>query len=306
MENYVPPKTNPMKKVAKNIGVQIFLVVLILLIASSIIISRSESIRSTIGIDSSVSIISKSANSRFDTAQELPRDEALETKSADTESLPPDSAQTPASQDLAATPNPDTESGGSAESNKSISVNIGILEVPQDELQQVYDTSRKNQLFMQFTDFSAGMAQFKLKQWSENKKAKVLFTETRTMEINSPIELRFLTPQETQIPVGIMISLNVREHRNNTFFGDLEVIRLWKTGSESAPQEDRVSFPADVEITSEMSFFVGGIIPRQNLKIVEDALKSIEIFKGISSPAFKNGQNDIIIAFEFDHTAPQK
>lgn len=304
MESYVAPKANPVQKVASNFGVQIVVVIILLLLASSILISRSETIRNSIGIGPR-SVLSKSNTSRFN--QTAP-EQSMEVSANDGRGGQAQTMEEPTAAASIATAEPTVPADASvvAESEKHISVKIGVYEVAQDELQQIYETSRKNQLFMQFTDFAAGMANFKLKQWGDNKKVKTLYTETRIIELNSPIEVRFLSTSETTYPLGLIVGLNLREYRNNTYYGDLELIRLWKTGTEAAPQDDRVSFPADVEMTQEMSFFVGGVIPHQNLKVVEDMLKSVDIFKGISSPEFKANMSDIIVAFEFEHTAPQK
>ncbi len=304
MESYVAPKANPVQKMASQLSVQIVVVIILLLLAGSIFISRNETIRNSIGIGPRTSMLSKSNVSRFGQTSSTEGLEAgVEEIREGQASVSEESAITPAANEAA--PSADS-TAAAADTEKPISVKIAVYEVAQDELQQIYENSRKNQLFMQFTDFAAGMANFKLKQWGENKKIKTLYTENKVIDFNNPIEVRFLSTNETVSPLGLIIGLNLREYRNNTYYGDLELIRLWKTGTESAPQDDRVSFPADIEMTQEMSFFVGGIIPHQNLKIVEEMLKTVDIFKGISSNEFKANMTDIIVAFEFEHSAPQK
>jgi hypothetical protein len=305
IENYVAPKPSTAQKLAGNFGFQIFLVVLVLLIAGSFLISRSETILNTIGMGSTTaSKLSKSSSSRF---QARPEERSFETDATPEQQQTPADPAAVAGATIPAIPDQALNSDTNVvDADKNMTVRIGIFEMAQEDIQQVYETSRKNQLFMQFTDFSAGMAPLQLKRWGENKNTKTLYTETKTIELNTPLEIRFLAQQDTAFPLGIIIALNLREYRNLSYFGDLELIRLWKTGSDTNPQDDRVSFPADIEMTKETSFFIGGVIPHQNLKIVEEALKSIEIFKGISSPEFKANMTDILIVFEFDHSAPQK
>lgn len=185
-------------------------------------------------------------------------------------------------------------------------IRLFLVEIKADYLRLMIDEATRKNLFSRYPDsgFSAGISSSSSRVISpSNPAAKIILSESKNLDLTTPISFPFTGPQVGPLAVGIEISVSLHGYDGTTFGGELRIQRQWRMSGDTSLPPERVSSPASFEITRENGFFVAGVIPRQSPTIMDQLLGKSPLLEVMRSEDFKSGRSDFVFLIEFDNAS---
>jgi hypothetical protein len=299
METYRPPEIPAYKKFFGNPAIQLTLLVLVAGVIGFTLFQRGKhrmDLRNARNYNAELQI-NTVTNSRLPaSSQELQAKNALtNTQEHSADALPP----APQANDGTPTPSPtDTPK----EKIKGSHLIVTYAEVPMGILQNIFEISQNTGQFMHLADNAAGILPGVSKLLTDRRDIKILHKEDRVLDSSKNLQWFFglKDRQNPSVEIGLTTFFDISEVEGGTLRGNFELQRVWRESPEPGSYEvQRKSFPAILEINKNNGFFMSGVMPRVSNLPNEDELTSIDVYRILRSPAFRQGATEFVIFVEF-------
>jgi hypothetical protein len=179
-------------------------------------------------------------------------------------------------------------------------VHVYYAEVPRRALEKLYEESQATGQFNSFGDYTAGILPDVQKRiMAPGLKIRVLEKTDKTITKAQQWFTGIRDP-ELDEDIGLSTFIELAEVENNTFRGNLEILRSWKEGGERAPASiQKNSYPAIFELGPGAGFFIAGVLPRNHVAHEEELTKQGP-FEILKSQSFMNKESEFVIFVEFE------
>lgn len=191
--------------------------------------------------------------------------------------------------------------------------NIYYAEVPRRALERLYEESQATGQFNSFGDYTAGILPDVQKRiTAEGLKIRILEKSVKSIAKNQHW-FTGVHDAESDEDLGLSTFIELAESENNTFRGNLEIVRnLYEIDldrsrgvattdpSTGAPTPQKSSYPAIFEMGPGSGFFISGVLPRKTRVTHEEELSRKGPFEILRSPAFQNKETEFVIFIEFE------
>lgn len=206
----------------------------------------------------------------------------------------PATAPTPANAGLGVNP----KAAADGETN----VTIYYAEVPTRSLERLYQESQATGFFNTFGDYTAGtLPDVEKRILSDAMKIHVF---QKTEDTIGNVQKHWFTgiqDHELRENLGFTTFIELADTENNSFRGNLEVVRAWRANPEggTGASVQKTSFPASFELSPGAGFFFAGIMPPKSFLSDESELTRQAPFQILNSVPFKSNASEFVIFIEF-------
>lgn len=179
-------------------------------------------------------------------------------------------------------------------------VRVYYAEVPRHALERLYAESQATGQFNSFGDYTAGILPDVAKRISAPS-LKILVLEKAEKSITKAVQLfAGVHDHELEDVIGLSTYIELAEIENNSFRGNIEVIRsLRENGERASGSIQKNSYPAIFELGPGAGFFIAGVLPHGQLPHEEQLVKQGP-FRILKSPSFQNKESEFVIFIEFE------
>ncbi|XGC80276.1 hypothetical protein ACES2L_13170 [Bdellovibrio bacteriovorus] len=204
---------------------------------------------------------------------------------------------------------PDTAAldGGAVKDGRAVARTSGprlvvyYAEVGRGTLNRIVNDSRSTGQYMNFNDYSAGILP-NLSRALSSPQILILHKEERTVDNAKTLQWSYglKDRRDPNVEIGLTTFFEINEMEGNNLRGNMEIQRTWREMNPSGGFEiQRKSFPAIFEIGNDSGFFMAGVMPTQSNLENEQELTTIDIYKILRSPRFREGNSEFVIFVEF-------
>lgn len=318
MENFRPPQPSFAKRILTNPALQISLVLVIAgAVGLSIYERRQSDLQERVsylkgGTQVVRSLSSPASNAADETTDDsVPSEfltdastaEPLEASDAAPVEVADISAKSAAPPPAAGTPGAATDKGATPPAPAgSTVVRLVFAELSFSMRNQIYEESAATGQYNPFGDYVAGIIPDVARKLSlSNREIKILHREQRNIEAQKPLQFfQGLNGGNPETEIGFGYYLELTEVDANTFRGNIEVSRSWRTPGQGGPGPlDKQTFPAVFELTRGTGFFMSGMMPRASLMENDNDLVARKPFEILRSNDFRSGNSEYFLFLEF-------
>jgi len=194
----------------------------------------------------------------------------------------------------------------------TVTAYVYYAEVPRRALERLFEESQATGQFNSFGDYTAGiLPEVEKRITAEGLKIRVLEKSVKVIAKNQQW-FSGIHDSEFDEDLGLSTFIELAEHENNVFRGNLEIVRSLREiddktrnmatvdPSAAAPGPQKNSYPAIFEMGAGSGFFISGVLPRKTRIAHEEELTRRGPFEILRSPAFQNKESEFVIFIEFD------
>ncbi|HEY8272602.1 MAG TPA: hypothetical protein VIG33_17040 [Pseudobdellovibrionaceae bacterium] len=190
---------------------------------------------------------------------------------------------------------------------------IYYAEVPRQSLEKIYEESLATGQFNSFGDYTAGILPDMQKRiTAAGLKIRILEKNEKPITKNQQWFTGIHDPEADE-DLGLSTFVELTEIENNTFRGNLEIVRslreldnfertrnLASVDPAAIGNLQKTSYPAIFELSPGYGFFISGILPRKTHFTHEEELTAKAPFEILKSTNFQNKESEFVIFIEFE------
>jgi hypothetical protein len=190
---------------------------------------------------------------------------------------------------------------------------VYYAEVPRRSLERLYEESQATGQFNSFGDYTAGILPNMQKRITAvGLKIRILEKSEKAITKNQQWFSGFHDPESDEY-LGLSTFIELTEAENNTFRGNLEVVRSLREldmdkarglaavdPAAASGGLQKNSYPAIFELGPGYGFFISGVLPRKTHLAHEEELTAKGPFEILKSADFQNKESEFVIFIEFE------
>ncbi|MGZ3746026.1 MAG: hypothetical protein ACXWRE_01745 [Pseudobdellovibrionaceae bacterium] len=242
-------------------------------------------------------------------------EESPDSSADSSEEIAAPSQMVPAATAAAASPSPAATTSAMKKNSPSSAEPMAYVyyaEVPRQSLEKIFEESLATGQFNSFGDYTAGILPDMQKRiTAAGLKIHILEKSEKAISKNQQWFIGIHDPESDE-DLGLSTFIELNEVENNTFRGNLEIVRslrevdLDRTRNIASVDPaatggvQKNSYPAIFELGPGNGFFISGILPRKTHIAHEEELMAKAPFEILKSTNFQNKESEFVIFIEFE------